>query len=210
MTAPDLFEIALTHSSYTHERGGENNERLEFLGDAVLQLCVSELLHHEHPDNREGALSKLRASLVNESTLATVAREMKLVLRVGAGKDQAKLGDQDGPLSDAFEAWLAAVYLTEGLEAARRLVRERVLPHRGDPKPVVDPKSELQMWSQQHRVGEVPQYELVDQEGPDHQPTFTVHVTVGGELLGRGMGRSKKVAEQAAALDALRGLGLRT
>jgi ribonuclease-3 len=209
MTAPDLFEIALTHSSYTHERGGENNERLEFLGDAVLQLCVSELLHHEHPDNREGALSKLRAALVNERTLATVAREMKLVLRVGAGRDQAKLREQDGPLADAFEAWLAAVYLTEGLDAARRLVRERVLPHRDDPKPMVDAKSELQMWSQVHRGGSVPQYELVDQEGPDHLPVFTVHVSVDGELLGRGTGRSKKLAEQAAAEEVLRDLGLR-
>lgn len=201
----NLFEIALTHSTYAYEQGVEHNERLEYLGDAVLQLCVSQLLCESLPDAREGELSKLRQRLVNKDVLAQLASELGLGqgLRVGKGQAAHAMRDQAKPLSDAWEALLGAVYLELGLPAAMQVVAETLLPRIDQPAPLANPKSRLQEWCQRNHAGAVPDYVEVDRSGPDHQPEFTVEVQLAGRTMGRGQGLSRKAAEQAAARQAL-------
>jgi ribonuclease-3 len=205
------LEEALTHPSFANEqRGGKrtDNQRLEFLGDAVLGLCVTEILMVRFPEAREGELSMMRSSLVSTDALAAWAREVGLgaLLRLGRGADVAGERDQTNVLADAAEALVAAVYLDRGLDAARALSRRIIEgPLTGFATGALhgrDPKSELQERIQA-RGGASPRYRVVGTEGPDHDRVFLVVAEVLGEVIGSGRGRSKKLAEQAAARAAL-------
>jgi ribonuclease III len=206
---PRLDE-ALTHTSYVNEHPGKTDyQRLEFLGDAVLGLCVTELLLAEVPNAREGRLTRMRASLVNTEALAAFAREEELVQWVNFGRGAAASGDSLRPkvLADIVEAIVAAVYLAHGLDGARRLTRRVVGDALRSQTEIArrDPKSELQERTQSGG-GSTPVYEVLAVEGPEHDHLFDVEVRVGDDVLGRGRGRSKKLAEQDAASMALREL----
>ncbi|HZD80992.1 MAG TPA: ribonuclease III [Actinomycetota bacterium] len=202
----DLRETALTHRSYAFEEGlGVNNERLEFLGDAVLGLVVTDLAYREFPGLAEGELAKLRAAIVNMSALADVARDLDLggAVKLGKGEEMSGGRDKSSILADAMEAVLGAVYLDLGLGAARdlieRLFRPRMVAYvRGEGER--DFKTILQeLASQDLRL--LPEYRIEDR-GPDHQKEFTATVYLGGDAWGTGVGRSKKEAEQQAAHEA--------
>jgi ribonuclease III len=200
---------ALTHKSYVNEHRdeGADNERLEFLGDAVVDLAVSHRLMERFPDADEGELSKLRALLVNEETLARVARHLGLggLLRMGRGEEMTGGRDKSSVLADALEAVIGAVYLSSGLPGAL-LVVDRLfgdlLQGVAEGKSGEDWKTRLQELVQT-RLRQSPRYRVVSEEGPDHSKTFEVEVTVGTELFARARGRSKKEAEQAAARETL-------
>ncbi|MDR1669810.1 MAG: ribonuclease III [Oscillospiraceae bacterium] len=200
-----LLETALTHSSYANERpGAAYNERLEFLGDAVLGLVSAEFLYTAYPDKPEGELTKIRAGYVCEQSLAAAARRLGLgeVLRLGRGENEEGGRGRDSILSDAFEAVLAAMYLDGGLEPCRKLVREEILS-RAPAIPVRDAKSRLQEVLQGQGLP-APEYRTVSESGPEHQKIFVVEVFIEGSPAGRGTGRSKKQAEQEAAGLALK------
>lgn len=203
----DLLREALTHRSYVNEVPGElvrDNERFEFLGDSVLDLAISTVLMERHPNAKEGALSKLRASIVNEASLAEVARSLSLgeALRLGRGEELTGGRDRSSILADAFEAVLGAVYLDGGYEVARALLERLVsVPVEGE-GPVGDPKTELQEYVQA-KVHRTPTYRLLREEGPDHDKRFVVVTSLGDLMLAEGEGRTKKDAERAAAKAAL-------
>jgi ribonuclease-3 len=210
---PHLLEEALTHKSYSNERRGKDskqNERLEFLGDAVLSLVMSEHLADEFPDSSEGALSKLKAQLVSEASLAKAARRMKLgrLLRLGKGEELSKGREKHSLLADALEALIAAVYLDGGLEASRtftvRVLEEELQATRAQQaRPGMDDyKTQLQEICQK-RFEILPQYATVRESGPDHEKVFEVELTIQGTMRGIGRGHSKKEAEQMAAKKAL-------
>jgi ribonuclease-3 len=202
-----FLEQALTHPSYRNERDGySDNQRLEFLGDAVLGFCVSDLLCERFPEADEGELTRMRAALVNAEALAEWAREHDLAdaLLLGRGAAANRLGQSTNVLADAVEALLAAAYLAGGMEKARLACRE-VVGRRLDAMTAgvsADPKSELQE-RLQARGTEPPQYEVIDSGGPAHDPWFRVCVRVGGRVVAEGQGRSKRSAERAAAAEAL-------
>jgi ribonuclease III len=206
---PELLETALTHRSVAPAAGGRNNEKLEFLGDAVLDLAVSDLLMQQFPHYQEGDLSKLRASLVNAHVLADKARALALgqALRLGKGEEKSGGRDKESILAAAFEAVIGAVYLDRGFVAARRVVTRQFA---GDLRSraggaVEDGKTRLQEITQ--RIFKAtPTYALVRETGPDHAKLFVSQISIGGRPLGRGEGKSKKSAEQAAALEALHAL----
>jgi ribonuclease III len=212
-----LLEEALTHKSYVNEQktaAGRHNERLEFLGDAALSLIISERLASMLPQSSEGALSKFKARLVSETVLAEVGRRVKLgsCLRLGRGEELSHGREKDSLLADALEAVIAAVYLDGGLDAARHVVFRlfaeelaQVATQRHQPG-ADDYKTQFQEWCQR-RFDSLPQYVIVRESGPDHDKVFEVEVTVGGESVGRGVGRSKKEAEQLAARQALQQAG---
>ena len=207
---PELahLEEALTHPSYANEqRKGPrvDNQRLEFLGDAVLGLAVSELLMARYPSGDEGVLSLVRSSLVNADALAAFARRHGLgeALLLGRGADAMGERAQTNVLADAVEAIVGAVYLDRGFDAARALsgaiVAERLARYAAGETPSArDAKSELQE-KVQAQGRPAPRYRVLSVEGPDHQREFLVSVDVGDESIGEGRGRSKKLAEQAAA-----------
>jgi ribonuclease III len=207
------LEDALTHPSFANEQRGRraDNQRLEFLGDAVLGLLVGELLMARLPAANEGELSLLRSQLVNAEALAAWARSVDLgpSLRLGRGADAAGERERDNVLADAVEALVGAVYLDRGMEAAREvaavIVAEPLERLRGGTAVGRDPKSELQE-QVQAAGGSSPRYRVVGAEGPDHRRSFVVAVEVDGQILGEGRGRSKKVAEQAAARAAIEAL----
>jgi ribonuclease-3 len=203
---PRLREAALTHRSYAFERDrDETNERMEFLGDAVLGLVVTDLAYRRFPDLPEGELAKLRAATVNMITLADVARDLGLGEEILLGKGEELSGGRDKTsiLADAMEAVLGGVYLDRGLEAARQLIERVFWPRmaayaRGEGDR--DYKTGLQELAAQD-LGSVPQYRVTE-EGPDHAKRFTATVFLGGQAYGAGSGRSKKEAEQRAAREA--------
>ena len=200
---PALLRQALTHPSV----GGKDNQRLEFLGDAVLQYLMSDLLYRTHPECQEGQLTHLRALLVCEAALSQVARGLGVGAALIMDKGEEQTGGRDKPsvLCDAMEAILAAVYLDGGMEAARAIV-ERCWPKPEDVRrPMQDSKGALQEYLQRDG-GDAPTYEIVAQEGPPHDRTFEAAVSRYGKELARGTGRTKKQAEQAAALRALQAL----
>jgi ribonuclease III len=205
---PEHLERALTHRSVADVA---HNETLEFLGDAVLALAVADLLMRAFPDAREGDLSKLRASLVNAEALAGRARALDLGrwLRLGRGEERSGGRDKEKILASAYEALLGAVYLDGGYEAARRVVETHFaaeLPLATAEVPGGrDYKTRLQELTQR-RFREAPVYALVEERGPDHAKEFVVELSLGGQVHGRGVGRSKKLAEQAAAMEALAAL----
>lgn len=203
---PRLREAALTHRSYAFERDrDETNERMEFLGDAVLGLVVTDLAYRRFPELPEGELAKLRAATVNMITLADVARDLGLGEEILLGKGEELSGGRDKTsiLADAMEAVLGAAYLDRGLESVRQLIERVFWPRmaayaRGEGDR--DYKTGLQELAAQD-LGSVPQYRVTE-EGPDHAKRFTATVFLGGQAYGAGSGRSKKEAEQRAAREA--------
>ncbi len=203
----DLLRLALTHRSFANERGlAEQNERLEFLGDAVLGLVTASMLFEDYPDFPEGELSRRKSSLVSEASLANVADDLGLgdLLRLGIGEDRSGGRTKPSLLSNALEAVFGAVYLDAGLSAARTVIapllrREMERTTDWDRR---DPKTKLQELVQSQGM-RVPRYRMVDEEGPDHAKTFTVECRIDGQTVGLGQGTSKKAAEQEAAREAL-------
>ena len=197
---PSLLQRALTHPSM----GAEDNQRLEFLGDAVLQFVMSEILYASHPKDREGQLTHLRALLVCEAALSQVARSLHVGEALRMDKGEALTGGRDKPsvLCDAMEAILAAVYLDGGMDAARAIV-QRHWPRPEDVhRPMQDSKGALQEHLQKDG-GDAPTYQILAQDGPPHDRTFHAAVYRYGKELAQGSGKTKKQAEQAAALAAL-------
>jgi len=201
---PGGVVTALTHRSVGGD--ADNNETLEFLGDAVLALAVAELLMRQHPTAREGELSKLRAGLVNAGVLAAKARRMALNdwLRLGKGEEKTGGRDKESILASAYEALLGAIFLAGGYESVREVIAREFASdlNAGAPAGAGDYKTRLQEITQR-RFRVSPVYRLVDEQGPDHAKHFSVELSVEGRVLGRGAGASKKAAEQAAAMAAL-------
>ncbi|MCL2461726.1 MAG: ribonuclease III [Defluviitaleaceae bacterium] len=206
-----LLRMALTHSSYAHENGSKDfNERLEFLGDAVLELLISDYLYNRYPDESEGNLTRLRAGLVCEGSLAALSRKIRLdrELYFGHGEEMTGGRNRDSILADALEALIGAVYLDGGLEVARKFVLgifDDIL--KNDCKFVTDYKTYLQEVLQRDNK-ESAVYAIVNETGPDHEKIFTASVSFNGEVLGTGEGKSKKDAEQKAAYYAIQKLNV--
>jgi ribonuclease-3 len=204
---------ALTHRSYLneHPEETEDNERLEFLGDAVLDFLIAAMLYHRFPEMQEGPLTRLRSSLVRAEQLAAFARQIDLGphIRLGKGEDEAGGRDRDVLLGDTFEAILGGLYLDSGLEAVKEFVERLFLPaaiaivHE---QKDIDAKSQFQEWAQAE-LNFTPQYVTVSAEGPDHDKTFVVEVRVNDQTYGVGTGRSKQSAAREAALEALKKVG---
>jgi ribonuclease-3 len=208
-----LLEEALTHKSHVNERKGtlgKHNERLEFLGDAVLSLVISDHLALRFPQLSEGALSKLKAKLVSEASLSKAAKRLNLGarLRLGRGEELSKGREKHSLLADALEAVIAAVYLDGGLEASRAFTLDALgeelsqVESRQAKPGGEDYKTRFQEWCQK-RYDALPRYVIVREAGPDHHKTFEVEVMVNGKVVGSGQGHSKKEAEQMAAQQAL-------
>lgn len=203
-----LLENSLTHSSYANEKHWsyeKNNERLEFLGDAVLELISSDFIFHEHQTDMEGTMTKLRASLVCEQSLAGSARQLSLGTYIRLGKGEAMTGgkDRDSILSDAFEAVIGAIYLDGGLESARTFINKFVLSDIEQKQLFYDSKTILQEMIQSKESNNTLSYELLSSSGPDHAKVFEVSCKLNGKTLGTGTGKSKKAAEQQAAYQAI-------
>ncbi|ARD41501.1 ribonuclease III [Actinomyces gaoshouyii] len=200
---PDLLDLALTHRSWAHENGGlPTNERLEFLGDSVLGIIVTERLFRSHPESPEGQLAKMRAATVSEPALAAVARDLGLGEFIKLGKGEALSGGRDRAsiLSDTVEALIGATYLTAGLEPTRAVVERivsRFLATARTRGAGLDWKTSLQELAAAHCMG-LPSF-AVDGVGPDHDRSFSARAIIDGEVMGEGEGRSKKIAEHAAA-----------
>ena len=207
---PELLEQAVTHISYANEVLGcamQGNERLEFLGDAILGLVVAEHLYRTHPDKPEGELTKLRAELVCEKSLYEVATRLELgsVLRLGHGESHGGGSHRPSMLADAVEAVLAASYLDGGMEVPTRIIGRFILQKEGKCTGTDDYKTRFQELVQRSR-DQVISYALVGESGPDHDKSFQVEVSLNGKVVGAGSGSSKKRAEQAAAHAAIAAL----
>jgi ribonuclease III len=208
---PKLLQAALVHTSYVNERPGrclQSNERLEFLGDAVLGMVVAHRLFEALPDSPEGELTVLRAWLVRQSTLARWARQVGLGPHLLLGRGEARGGGRERPalLARGLEAVIGAIYLDGGLDAAKTIVRpfvDQEVAAGYSPQRVVDAKSRLQQVTQA-RFDMTPVYTLVEHSGPGHAPQFVMEVRAGPDITARGTGHSKRAAEQAAAHAALR------
>ena len=206
----ELLETALTHPSYANERNGRvDNQRLEFLGDAVLSLCVSTYLYRKYPKLPEGALTRIRAGVVSEAPLAALAKGLNLgsMLKLGRGEEASGGRERPSVLADAMEALIAAIYLDGSLEAAISFVTMTFasrIDEAAQGQGLLDYKTDLQERIQQGSGVIV--YEILREEGPHHDPTFTAQVAMDGIPLGKGKGRSKKDAEQQAAKVALAAL----
>jgi ribonuclease-3 len=205
----ELLEEALRHSSFANEQPNEDlrdNERLEFLGDAVLNLIVGHILMERHPHLKEGDLSRTRANLVNESRLAIIARSLDLgaFIRLGRGEIQTDGREKNSILAGAFEALVAAVYLDGGFNTVFKIIEAHFVPFLDIVHSATDSydyKSQLQEWVQE-KQGEIPNYKVVREEGPDHDKTFWISVKV-FDIETEGEGKNKKTAEQDAARKAL-------
>ncbi|OZB97756.1 ribonuclease III [Paenibacillus sp. XY044] len=209
-----LLKQAFTHASYVNEHRfsqQQDNERLEFLGDAVLELTVSEYLYNLFPNRPEGELTKLRAAIVCEPSLVKFAEKLEFGQYVLLGKGEELTGGRTRPalLADVFESFVGALYLDQGLEAARAFLDRYVFPllEEGGKVHMSDFKTELQELTQHHNMG-VLEYRIVEERGPAHEREFVSEVYMGNERVGRGSGRSKKEAEQQAAAEALKQLKL--
>ncbi len=207
-----LLQTALTHSSFANEAKDDIkcNERLEFLGDAVLSMVVSDYIFSHCPSFPEGDLTKLRASLVCEKTLCEFSQSLKVgeFLRLSKGEMNSDGNKRPSILADAFEAIIAAIYLDGGIESARKFILQFVIPLIKDPRPrkFKDYKTTLQEIIQKNK-GETVSYNLVEETGPDHNKHFVVEVCLNNNVVGRGGGRNKKAAEQQAAREALELMG---
>ena len=202
----DLLELALTHRSFAYEHGGlPTNERLEFLGDSVLGVVITETLYRRYPDWPEGQLARLRAAVVNATALADVARTLDVgtCLRLGRGERSTGGRDKSSILADTLEALLGAVFLSGGLPAAADVIHrlfDPLIAAAADLGAGLDWKTSLQEIAAAAELG-LPEYRVSD-VGPDHAKEFSAEAVVGGRVLGEGTGRSKKVAEQEAAAAA--------
>lgn len=204
-----LYIEALTHSSYVkeHPEEGGHNEVLEFIGDAVLQLCVTDVLVALYPECREGDLTRMRHQLVDTKTLADLARKLKLgeYIRLGLGEDRDGGRNKDRILANTVEALLGALYRLEGLSACQQTVRYHFLEKAKNIVDFVPPKQRLMEWCQK-RYKTTPVYEVVDTTGPAHQSVFSVSVSINGEQMAIGSATSKKEARVAAAVAAVKRL----
>lgn len=203
-----LLRQALTHSSYANEHRMKklsDNERLEFLGDAVLEIVTSDFLYHEHSDVPEGELTRVRASIVCEQTLAFCTRTLNLgdYLFLGKGEDQTGGRKRKSILSDAFEAIIGAIYLDGGFASAKEFIHKFILKDIEHKKLFYDSKTILQEIVQSDYKGKEIEYVLTGEIGPDHDKKFVVSLVVGDKTLGKGTGRTKKAAEQEAAYRAI-------
>jgi ribonuclease III len=204
-----LFETALTHASYAYENGGEDNERLEFLGDSILGYLVAVHVFQTHSSLNEGEMTKLKNAVVSAQALATAASRLDLGshLRLGKGEEQTGGRSKTNLLADAFEAVLGAAYLTSGIEAAKKIVFKHVIPLLDDPDSIresADPKTSLLEKLAKLKM-ESARYEITG-EGPDHQRSYLATCLSGDRELSRGIGTTKRGAETAAAIAALREL----
>jgi len=208
--SPELLDRALTHRSWAYENGGlPTNERLEFLGDSVLGVVVTETLYLMHPDLSEGRLAKLRAAVVNARALAEVARTIDLGSQIKLGRGEESTGGRDKAsiLSDTVEAVIGAVHISSGIEASSKVVHKLFDPLIEAASALgagLDWKTSLQELAADQALG-VPEY-VIEDDGPDHMKTFTAQVRVADRMHGNGVGRSKKEAEQAAAETAYRAI----
>ncbi len=206
---PDLLSTALTHRSYVNENpqlGVSDNERLEFLGDAVLGLCVSDLLMKKHADFDEGTLSKIRSSLVNEKPLADLAAELGLgdCLLLGRGEEHSGGRVKESLLANALEAVIAAIYLDSSFSKTKTIIKRLMTPLMNDEAlnaQCFDYKTALQELCQK-KFKSAPLYTLLDASGPDHEKTFEIEVTAGDDIRQIGRGKSKKEAQKQAAQKA--------
>jgi ribonuclease-3 len=205
-----LLLQATTHPSFVneHPEEGPDNQRLEFLGDAVLGFVVAEWVFRQYQHFREGEMTRLRAALVREETIAGFASQLRLGETLRLGRGEADGGGRERPanLGDAFEALMGAIYLDGGLAPLKRIIHTLVKPAAEDildTEADRDAKSLLQEWSQGD-LGITPRYRIVAERGPDHAKTFVAEVLLDDEVIGRGQGRSKQAAERAAARQALR------
>jgi ribonuclease-3 len=207
-----MLTRALTHRSYVNENPNavEDNERLEFLGDAVLDFIVGAWVYNRFPEMPEGDLTKMRSALVRNDQLAEFARHLNLgpALRLGRGEAASGGSQRDGLLGSTFEALIGALYLDSGLNTVEDFVkpllegvRELVLTK------IHDPKSQLQEWAQAQKLG-APRYKTIATTGPDHAKEFDVQVEIGGQVVGQGHGTNKHSAEHFAAKNALKSLGI--
>lgn len=207
---------ALMHKSYANENKypyTDHNERYEFLGDAVLELAISQILFAMFPDHTEGDLSKLRAAIVNEEQLAELAREIKIGEYMLLGKGESQTGGSDKPslLSDTYEAILGAIYLDRGFDKAVKVIKknfEAVINKVGGVGYISDFKTRLQEVVQ-GKFHTIPRYRTAKETGPDHSKTFEINLFIGSDLISTGRGASKKAAEQDAAREALARLEVR-
>jgi len=203
----EYLKIALTHSSFSNEmkiNRSENYERQEFLGDAVLEMVSSDFLFHKYSDTPEGELTKLRASLVCEPSLAYCAREIGLdeFIRLGKGEESTGGRRRDSIISDVFEAVIGAIYLDGGIEPAREYIYSFLLNNEEEHRLFYDAKSTLQCKIQ--ATGKTIEYIITSESGPDHAKCFDVDAVIDGVVCGSGSGSTKKAAQQAAAANVLR------
>jgi ribonuclease-3 len=209
---PDLLRQAFTHASYVNEQKGRHrdNERLEFLGDAVLELVVSEFLYTRYCGHSEGELTRMRAALVCEPSLMKHAEALEFGTYVLLGKGEELTGGRSRPalLADVFEAFIGALYLDQGLPAVKQFLQRTLFTdvEQVDKPPFTDYKTQLQELVQQQEMADL-EYRIVDERGPAHDREFVAEVRVNGESFGRGTGRTKKEAEQRAAAEALSRMG---
>jgi len=206
---PEILKQAFTHSSYVNEhrkKAISDNERLEFLGDAVLELGVSQYLFRKYADMPEGEMTKLRAAIVCEPSLQNFAKDLGLNRFILLGKGEERTGGRERPalLADVFEAFLGALYLDQGYDRTMKFLRENVFPKikTGAFSYAMDYKSQLQEYIQRDKNQQV-EYEVVNEEGPSHEKQFTVRALVNDKISGTGFGKTKKEAEQRAAKDTL-------
>jgi ribonuclease-3 len=210
--SPELLQLALTHSSHAYEKGGEDNERLEFLGDSILGYLVAVHVFKEHSELLEGELTKLKNAVVSAQALATVANRIGLGdhLLLGKGEEQTGGRTKTNVLADAFEAILGAAYLSSGLEAAAKIVGDHVIPLLADSAAVresSDPKTSLIEKAQ--KLGLEPISYQIDASGPEHERLYTAKCFSGEKLLSEGSSGTKRSAETQAAIIALRELASR-
>ena len=204
-----LLDLALTHRSWVNEHKGirPSNERLEFLGDAVLEFVVSKELYKKFPDKEEGYLTALRANLVNTVSLAGVAKKLDLGPLLNLSKGEEESGGRTNPslLADTVEAIIGAIFIDRGIADAEKFITENLLveTEKRASEPLKDPKSLLQEHVQSQSLP-APKYAVVEESGPDHDKKFVVEAVVSGQVWGRGEGKSKSVAEQEAADNALK------
>lgn len=206
----DLIKTAITHTSFANEARGrvDHNELLEFLGDSVLSLSVSEFIYKTYPKLPEGSMTKLRAGVVSEFTLAKIAKSMGLgkYLRLGKGEQINGGRHRDSILADAFEAIIAAIYLDGGLEPAKEFVIRQLadsIKNLSKSDGSWDSKTLLQELLQVSNKADI-RYEIIAEDGPDHNKSFTAQISNNGKIIGTGQGKSKKEAEQMAAYNALK------
>ncbi len=216
---PQLSAQAFTHRSYRHENPGiADNERLEFLGDAVINFTVGDFLYQYYPNYSEAELTQLRSQLIDEAQLAHFARLLNLgeLMRLGKGADKNGERNNSSLLGDTFEAYIGALYLDQGLDCVRNFLQSLLLsvleeltvsPVLPAQNAFLDVKNQLQQWAQTH-YQELPEYFVIEETGPDHAKEFTCGVKIRGQLYGMGHGSRKQDATKAAATQALQKLGL--
>ncbi|MEQ6387795.1 ribonuclease III [Bacillaceae bacterium S4-13-58] len=207
---PDLLKQAFTHSSYVNEHRKqpfEDNERLEFLGDAVLELTISDYLYKNFPKMSEGELTKYRAAIVCEASLVHLAHDLQFEKLILLGKGEEITGGRQRPalLADVFEAFIGAIYLDQGYEVVVQFLKQFVYPKikKGAFSHAMDYKSQLQEVVQKEKNGII-EYEITEERGPAHNREFVAHVIISNSVAGIGIGRTKKEAEQKAAHEALK------